>query len=265
MNARWQIWKWYWRTPAKGCRTGAITKASAVAATAAALAAITTLGSQVYQFDTRAQALAATIPASVKNIIITREDAGYPLSNAPCVQGTSSGPRAFLNNGVYWELDLSGGINLFWFGTGGTDDHDAIMAAQAAMVATKKTLFWFPGSYTISQSLNLSNANTRHVNFGGVTINFTGTGPAIIFDGGATMGALYDVTFGSREFPFKVVGNPNCTTLAFAAPRISVTSTSSGVTALMRPLKCCLPSIQNSISSVRLTMAAQCRRCLPPH
>jgi hypothetical protein len=89
------------------------------------------------------------------------------------------------------------------------------MTAQAAMVAARKTLFWFPGSYTISQSLDLSNANTRHVSFGGVTINFTGTGPAIIFDGGATVGALYDVTFGSREFPFKVVGNPNCTTLAF--------------------------------------------------
>jgi hypothetical protein len=72
-------------------------------------------------YDTRAQAIAATIPVSVENIVISREAAGYRLSNAPYRPGTAAGPRAFQEaGGHWWELELSGPVvESLWFGTKG--------------------------------------------------------------------------------------------------------------------------------------------------
>lgn len=97
----------------------------------------------------------------------------------------------------------------------GTDDIAAINAAQAAAVASASALFWPNGNYLFSILLNFSNANTRHSSLGGVTLTFAGSGAAITMDAGATSGNLYDITFGSREAPFKIVGNPNAVTALF--------------------------------------------------
>jgi hypothetical protein len=122
--------------------------AAAGAATAAASSA-SALANQVHQYDTRAQAVAATIPTGVTNIIVKREAAGYPLSNAPYVPGTSAGPRAFQEAGSHWwELDLTGGqIFGAWCGIKGDGTFDdttafALMrtignATGAAMVLPK--------------------------------------------------------------------------------------------------------------------------------
>jgi hypothetical protein len=93
----------------------------------------------------------------------------------------------------------------------GTDDHSAITAAQAAAVSAGNGLFWPSGNYLTSLTLFLGNDHTRHVNFGGVTITFTGSGTAISFDAGATSGVLWDISFGSRECPFRIVGNADAT------------------------------------------------------
>ncbi len=98
----------------------------------------------------------------------------------------------------------------------GTDDHSAIVSAQASAVSAGNGLFWPSGNYLTSLILSLGNDHTRHVNFGGVTITFTGSGSAISFDAGATSGLLLDISFGSRQCPFRIVGNPSATNAVFA-------------------------------------------------
>lgn len=100
-------------------------------------------------------------------------------------------------------------------GDGEVDDYNAIMTAHAAAVAAGKGLFWPDGNYRTSLALNFSNGNTRHVNLGNATITFTGAGPAISFDAGVTSGNIFDISFGSREYPFKIVGNANATYATF--------------------------------------------------
>jgi hypothetical protein len=118
----------------------AVANAQASASQAAASvagSAASALG--VYQFDTRAQAIAATIPVDVQAIRVTRYATGHPLSDATYVPGTSSGPMAFQEaGGHYWQLDLSGGdINPHWFGALpallGTTPTDSTAAIQAAI------------------------------------------------------------------------------------------------------------------------------------
>lgn len=113
--------------------TAAAVEAAEDAATAAEAAAAA-LGNQVRQYDTRAQAQAAAIPAGVASIRVFSYAAGYPLSAANYVPGSSSGPAALQDaNGNYWQLDLSEGrANAFWFGAKGDGVADDTAALQAA-------------------------------------------------------------------------------------------------------------------------------------
>lgn len=109
--------------------------AASSASSAASSAAL--LGNQVQQYDTRALAIAATIPVGVQAIKVTRHSSSAPLSYATYIPGGSSGPMAFQEaGGHWWQLDLSGGvIDPAWFGAigdGATDDLTAINAAIAA-------------------------------------------------------------------------------------------------------------------------------------
>lgn len=61
--------------------------------------AASALGNQVHQYDTRALAIAATIPLGVQAVKVTRWAAGYPLSVATYIPGTSAGPAAFQEAG----------------------------------------------------------------------------------------------------------------------------------------------------------------------
>jgi hypothetical protein len=109
-------------------------------AASSATASAAALGNQVHQYDTRAQAMAATIPVGVQAIRIYRYATGYPISVATYVPGTSAGPLAFQEGGGnWWELNLNGGkLDALWFGaaprTSASDfTTDSTAAIQAAM------------------------------------------------------------------------------------------------------------------------------------
>lgn len=135
---------------------------AAEAAQAASEAAASALGNQVHQYDTRALAIAATIPTGVQAIKITRYATGYPLAYATYVPGTSAGPMALQEaGGHYWELDLSGGeANVLWFGAkrdGVADDAPKICATMVAINARGGGSVYMPGGGTYllgSQSIN---------------------------------------------------------------------------------------------------------------
>lgn len=96
----------------------------------------------------------------------------------------------------------------------GTDDTSAITAAQAAAVAGHYGLVWPSGNYVTTSTLDFSSNNSCHTNLGGATICFIGTGRALKFDGGS--GFLFNITFGTRESPFYLIGNSKATTLVYA-------------------------------------------------
>lgn len=128
-----------------------------LAAKAAAEAAAAALGNQVHQYDTRAQAAAATIPVGVAAIKITRHATSYPLCYATYIPGSSSGPMAFQEaGGHWWELDVSGNqLLLPWFGASGggvIDDSAAVQAAISA--ASGKRLDGMGKVYKITATLN---------------------------------------------------------------------------------------------------------------
>lgn len=132
--------------------------ATAIGARDAALAAASSLGNQVHQYDTRALAIAATIPVGVQAIKVTRFATGSRLSYATYVPGTLAGPMAFQEaGGHWWELDVSGGIvNVLWFGAkgdGATDDTVAIQSAINAVQGTGATVFFPRGAYKISSPI----------------------------------------------------------------------------------------------------------------
>ncbi|MGY3392927.1 hypothetical protein ACVWW6_005518 [Bradyrhizobium sp. USDA 3311] len=123
---------------------------------AEAIAAAAALGSQVHQYDTRAQAIAASTPVSVASITIYRHTAGYPLAPALYVQG--AGPLQFTDaGGTTWHLDTSSGrASVQWFGAVGNniaDDTAAIQAALTALQGTGATVFFPRGTYKISGAL----------------------------------------------------------------------------------------------------------------
>lgn len=132
--------------------------AAAASATAAASSA-SALANQVRQFDTRAQAIAATIPVGVAAIKVTRYATGYPLSYATYVPGLVSDPGALLEaGGHYWKLDLTGGVvDPRWFGAkcdGVNDDTTAIQAALTAALGGKTLLIPASAGIGITASLD---------------------------------------------------------------------------------------------------------------
>lgn len=136
--------------------------AAATSATSASTSAAA-LGNQVHQYDTRAQAAAATIPVGVQAVKVTRYAAGHPASFAVYIPGTSSGPNAFQEaGGHYWELDLTGGVIFAsWFGAIGddtTNDYTALQAGMTAAVTAKVEFHLNPGRkyYVSSGDLTLS-------------------------------------------------------------------------------------------------------------
>jgi hypothetical protein len=139
--------------------------ASSGYATAAASSA-SALGNQVHQYDTRALAIAATIPTGVQAIKITRYAAGYPLSYATYVQGTSAGPMAFRDNagaGNWWELDISGGVcPIEWFGGRGdatVDNAPAFNAWFASLPAVGGCLRFGAGKFKFSSAIDKTMAS----------------------------------------------------------------------------------------------------------
>jgi hypothetical protein len=90
---------------------------------------------KVHQYDTRALAMAATIPVGALNVVVMREAAGYPLSRAPYIPGSSSGPRAFQDaGGNWWELDITvADFNWQWMGTKGNGTVNDTTACQGAI------------------------------------------------------------------------------------------------------------------------------------
>jgi len=99
----------------------------------AAAAAAAALGNQVHQYDTRAQAIAATIPVGVKAIKITRFATTSPLAYATYIPvGAGGGPMAFQEaGGHWWQLDMSGPTtDAAWFGVDGLGaDYTAALQA----------------------------------------------------------------------------------------------------------------------------------------
>lgn len=157
--------------PLTATLSAAVTAADSAAAAAASSAA--TLGNQVHQYDTRAQAAAATIPVGVVAIKITRHATGYPLCYATYIPGTLSGPMAFQEaGGHYWELDVSGKqLLLPWFGAKGDGSATENTAVQAAMTASSgKRLDGMGLSYKLTATItgvdNVEMINAQFVQSG---------------------------------------------------------------------------------------------------
>lgn len=115
----------------------------------------------VAHVDSRATAQVTIFDASVNAIIVARYDAGYPLSYATYIPGTSSGPRAFQEaGGNWWELDLSGGkVNALWFGARPgllVGDQSAAIQAAADYIAATLTngqVYLPRGNYRITTAI----------------------------------------------------------------------------------------------------------------
>jgi hypothetical protein len=114
------------------------------------------LGNQVHQYDTRAQAAAASIPSGVSEIKITRYASGHPIAYATYIQGDSSGPLAFQDaDGDWWELDITGeNILAAWFGVKADGTNDDASAINAALVAADgKPVILPPGTINVGSKL----------------------------------------------------------------------------------------------------------------
>jgi hypothetical protein len=188
----------------------AATSASSAASSASAL------GNQVHQYDTRALAIAATIPTGVQAIKITRFATGYPLAYATYVPGTSSGPMAFAEaGGHYWQLDTSGGlIDVKWFGAtgqGSADDLATINAAISYCSTNNLTLGISDGTYNHSGTITWAYPAFKVIALGAnVIFKHTGTGVAHNFNGliygDPSQGVMKCVFGGSHRVMLK--GNP---------------------------------------------------------
>jgi hypothetical protein len=159
------------------------------------------LGNQVHQYDTLAQAAAATIPVGVQTIKVTRFAAGHPLSYATYIPGTSSGPLAFQEaGGHYWELDLSGGvIDVHWFGAfpsplgaapASVVDSTAAIQAPITYLAARGggTIQFGRGVYGIeSLAIGSNNIRLRGAGANATTLMHICSTPssALLFDAGA--------------------------------------------------------------------------------
>jgi hypothetical protein len=144
---------------ASGILTDAIAARDAASGYAtAAAASASALGNQVHTYDTRALAIAATIPVGVATVKVTRYAAGCPLAVASYIPGTIAGPGAFQEaGGHYWELDLTGNVvKAAWFGIKTATDSTA--AFQACFTALKalgyKLIEVDPGTYIITSQLD---------------------------------------------------------------------------------------------------------------
>jgi hypothetical protein len=119
------------------------------------------------EYDTRASAIAATIPTSVQSIRITRFATTYPLSYATYIPGTSAGPMAFQEaGGNWWELDLSGGVSdLAWFGgkpnDPAVDNAIAFNAWWASLPATGGCLQIGAGKFSFGSGIDKTMASAR--------------------------------------------------------------------------------------------------------
>lgn len=146
--------------------------AAAASATAAASSA-SALGNQVHQYDTRALAVAATIPVGVQAVKVTRYDASSPVSYATYVPGTSAGPEAFQEaGGHWWQLDLSQTpINCWWFKRSTDAGDDGLMLTRFFAAVNEQSQFGvgyggrgvIPGgiTYNLSTSVAVVTSNYR--------------------------------------------------------------------------------------------------------
>ncbi len=88
-------------------------------------------------------------------------------------------------------------------GDGATDDTAALAAARAflAAAADPPALYFPSGIYLYSTSPNWGISNTKYIFDGEVRLRYTGTGNAVIIDGGATGPGVYNVMFGDGGRP----------------------------------------------------------------
>ncbi|MGY3366195.1 hypothetical protein ACVWZL_003320 [Bradyrhizobium sp. GM2.4] len=183
------------RDAASGYATAAAGSATAAASSASALA------NQVHQYDTRAQAIAATIPVGVQAIKISRLAPGKPLSYATYIPGTSSGPMAFQEaGGHWWELDVSGGnLNAAWFELT-TDAGDAgLMLNRFATAAMNSSCLSVipPGNYAIATAVNFAVPSFGRARVIASGAKFTSSGSIVPFNitGGGYSGGADFVDF----------------------------------------------------------------------
>lgn len=118
-----------------------------------AQASASALGNQVHQYDTRAMAIAATIPA-VLNFVRTLGYASAGIGGALYVRGATS-PGSFTSNGgaVTWVL-ASQQLDICMFGADPTASADSASAINLAC-STGKPLYIPDGTYLIGSVVNL--------------------------------------------------------------------------------------------------------------
>jgi hypothetical protein len=93
-------------------------------------------------------------------------------------------------------------------GDGVTDDTAAITAAVAAIQISGATLVFPAGTYLYSTSPNFAAAGASYRALGTVILQHTGSGNAVLFDGGAVSNATVNCRF---EGDFRINGNANST------------------------------------------------------
>jgi hypothetical protein len=132
-----------------------------IAARDAAFAAAALLGNQVYQFSTRAEAVAAIIPLIIPKIRVMCRAAGGPVVEAIYEPGTSTGPDAFRDNngtGNWWQLNLSRPVvDIRWFNVVGDGVTDDIAGAREAVKWSGGKKLKVTGYYALSDSIALPN------------------------------------------------------------------------------------------------------------
>lgn len=96
-------------------------------------------------------------------------------------------------------------------GDGVTNDYAAIIRARNVAIATGDALGFPSGNYVIGSSLDLTGSGFKILALGQCTFTHTGTGRAIVFDGG---GGVYDQVFGGPN-SFYIVGNASTTDLLY--------------------------------------------------
>jgi hypothetical protein len=93
-------------------------------------------------------------------------------------------------------------------GDGVTDDTAAITAAVAAIQISGATLVFPSGTYLYSTSPNFAAAGASYLALGTVILQHTGSGNAVLFDGGAVSNLTVNCRF---EGDFRINGNANST------------------------------------------------------
>lgn len=122
-------------------------------------------------------------------------------------------------NGGWWALS-SQIVNAMMFGAKNDGSADALSALQNyrdyAFATGSKTMLMLPGTYAISNKLELGLGGLKIIALGTVVFNHTGTGVAISFDAGAapSNATIFDIEFGWGNDIY-VQGNVNTTDLIF--------------------------------------------------